>query len=258
MKINGIINHYEIGDRMRLDKLLVELKFGSRKDIKQIVKNKQVTVNDGVVRDSSVHVDPINDVITVFGETIHYKPFFYFMLNKPAGYLSATKDGLHKTVLELLSEDDQKRDVFPCGRLDLDTEGLVILSNDGQFAHQLLHPKKEIYKTYYVEVDGMITEEDQAAFLNGMEILDGQNNPYVTKTAYLEILSPTSAHVSICEGKFHQIKRMFQACDKRVTYLKRLAMGKLKLDPELALGEYREIMEDELALLFENEDKFMN
>jgi 16S rRNA pseudouridine516 synthase len=242
---------------MRLDKLLVELKYGSRKDIKQIVKGKQVTVNDVIVRDSSVHVDPLKDVISVNGEVIHYQPFFYFMLNKPSGYLSATKDGLHKIVLELLSVEDQKRDVFPCGRLDLDTEGLMILSNDGQFAHQLLHPKKEIYKTYYVEVDGQLTEQDVAIFLMGMEILDGQNEPYMTKTAYLEILSSgaqSTANVSICEGKFHQIKRMFQACDKRVTYLKRVSMGSLKLDADLALGAYREISEEERALLFENDE----
>lgn len=241
---------------MRLDKLLANLKYGSRKEIKQLIKKKLVLVNDEVIKDSSIHVNPEQDQITVAGEVITYKEHVYFMMHKPAGVISATTDLRHKTVIDLLSGDDLVYDVFPCGRLDIDTEGLIILSNDGQFAHQMLHPKKEINKVYYAEIEGHLTIDDQMQFSSGMEILDGQSQPYTTKPAKLEIIRAdlqSQALVTIYEGKFHQVKRMFEHVGKRVTYLKRLAIGQLRLDEQLTLGQYREMNSEELELLFINE-----
>ncbi|MDF2699719.1 MAG: rRNA pseudouridine synthase [Haloplasmataceae bacterium] len=242
---------------MRIDKLLSNLKYGTRNEIKKIIKEKQVKVNDVIVKDSGLQVDVLTDQITIFDQIIEYKEFVYLMLHKPKGYISATEDNMHKTVIDLIDDDFKIFDPFPCGRLDIDTEGLIILSNDGQFAHKMLHPKKEIYKKYYAEVDGVIENSDVDAFYQGLEILDGENKPYVTKKAKLDIITENKAYVYICEGKFHQVKRMFQKCNKRVTYLKRESIGKLKLDENLQLGDYRELHKNELDLLFENESIFM-
>ncbi len=240
---------------MRLDKLLVNLKYGSRTEIKKMIKNKLVTVNNEIVKDSSMHIDENNDLIFVNGKKIRYQKYIYLMMNKPSGYISATFDNRHKTVIDLLDEKISIYDVFPCGRLDIDTEGLLILSNDGQFAHQLTHPKKAIYKTYYVELNKSLYESDVRLFKEGMEILDGNNEPYMTKKAILEIVDDKKAYVSITEGKFHQIKRMFQKVNKVVTYLKRVQIGSLKLDDNLSLGAYKELSKQELDLLFINENK---
>lgn len=241
---------------MRIDKLLADLKYGSRSEVKKLLKNKSVLVNQQYVTDGGLHINPETDEIIVNGEKIFYKPFVYYMLNKPKGYISATMDGAHRTVLDLLKPEDCRYDVFPCGRLDLDTEGLLILSNDGQFAHRLTHPKKEVYKTYYVEVDKPIEAKDLEIFLSGMTILDGQNEPYTTKRAFLMPLSEKSAKVAICEGKFHQVKRMFAHVGKQVTYLKRVAIGSLMLDEQLGLGEYRELLIEELEKLFYNPNEY--
>lgn len=245
----------ELGDEMRLDKLLSNLKYGTRNEIRKLVKQGYVKVNGEVVTDSGVHVDEIHDEIIIMNEVINYRPYIYLMMNKPQGYISATYDNYHETVLDLLDEEYLRYDLFPCGRLDIDTEGLIILTNDGKFAHQIMHPKKDIYKTYYVEVDQPLSQTDKDIFLRGLTILDGKDEPFTTKPAYLEVLSPYKATISIAEGKFHQVKRMFQALGKQVTYLKRIKIGKLKLDDALELGEYRELTETELALLLENDDK---
>lgn len=241
---------------MRLDKLLSNLKYGSRNEIKKLVRQGYVKVNGEIVTDSSIHVDEINDEIMILDEIVNYRPYIYLMMNKPQGYISATSDKYHETVLDLLDEEYLRYDLFPCGRLDIDTEGLIILTNDGKFAHQLMHPKKDIYKTYYVQVDKPLGQVDQERFLRGLTILDGNDEPFTTKPAYLEIINPYEAYVSISEGKFHQVKRMFEAVGKHVTYLKRVQIGKLKLDDSLDLGEYRELTEDEIQLLLENDDKW--
>ncbi len=239
---------------MRVDKLLSHMKYGSRKEIKKAIKNKLLTVNNEIIINSGYQVDEKKDIIIFNGERVHYKQYVYIMLNKPKGYISATNDRYHKTVIDLLDKT-HIYDVFPCGRLDIDTEGLLILSNDGQFAHQLTHPKKEIYKTYYVEVDKPLLIQDIKHFKEGIYILDGIKKLYKTKKALLEIKDEYKALVSISEGKYHQVKRMFQKLGYKVKYLKRIKIGKLLLDDNLSIGEYRELKKHEISLLFENENK---
>ncbi len=234
---------------MRIDKLLANMGYGSRKDVKKLVKNGAVTVNNEIVTDPGKHVDPNVDQIVVFGEEIEYKEFIYFMMNKPKGVLSATEDIAQETVIDLLHPDDLHYRPFPVGRLDKDTVGLLLLTNDGQLAHHLLSPKKEVEKTYFAIVDGPVDEEDVKQFHEGVRLDDG----YVTKPAKLEIMKSGTVRsevlVTITEGKYHQIKRMFAAVGNRVIYLKRLSMGPLKLDEDLLEGEYRELTEEEMALL---------
>lgn len=230
---------------MRLDKLLANMGFGSRKEVKQLLKQKAVTVDGTAVKDAAMHVDPKRQEVFVYGERVEYKEFVYYMLNKPPGVVSATEDLRERTVIDLLDPLAQHFKPFPVGRLDKDTEGLLLLTNDGELAHNLLSPKKHVPKKYYAEIDGNVTEEDVEAFEKGVELDDG----YVTKPGQLEILhaGPQSeVYVVIHEGKFHQVKRMFESRGKTVTYLKRLSMGSLKLDETLSLGEYRELTEVEL------------
>ncbi|MBY0092993.1 pseudouridine synthase [Priestia megaterium] len=233
---------------MRLDKLLSTVGYGSRKEVKGLLKTGAVKVDGTAVKDAKVHVNPDEQEITVHGEAVSYREFVYFMLHKPQGVISATEDSLHETVLDLLELDDSVYDPFPVGRLDKDTEGLLLLTNDGQLAHQLLSPKKHVPKTYFAKINAPVTEEDAEAFRQGVTLDDG----YVTKSAELKILTSgveSEIELTIVEGKFHQVKRMFEARGKKVTYLKRLSMGALLLDESLDLGEYRELTEEELALL---------
>ena len=233
---------------MRLDKLLSTIGYGSRKEVKGLLKTGAVKVDGTAVKDAKVHVNPDEQEITVHGEAVSYREFVYFMLHKPQGVISATEDSLHETVLDLLEIDDAVYDPFPVGRLDKDTEGLLLLTNDGQLAHQLLSPKKHVPKTYFAKINAPVTEEDTEAFRQGVTLDDG----YVTKSAELKILTSgveSEIELTIVEGKFHQVKRMFEARGKKVTYLKRLSMGALLLDEALDLGEYRELTEEELALL---------
>ncbi|MEE3893275.1 pseudouridine synthase [Priestia megaterium] len=233
---------------MRLDKLLSTIGYGSRKEVKGLLKTGAVKVDGTAVKDAKVHVNPDEQEITVHGEAVSYREFVYFMLHKPQGVISATEDSLHETVLDLLELDDAVYDPFPVGRLDKDTEGLLLLTNDGQLAHQLLSPKKHVPKTYFAKINAPVTEEDAEAFRQGVTLDDG----YVTKSAELKILTngvESEIELTIVEGKFHQVKRMFEARGKKVTYLKRLSMGALLLDESLDLGEYRELTAEELALL---------
>ena len=233
---------------MPLEKLLSTIGYGSRKEVKGLLKTGAVKVDGSAVKDAKVHVNPDEQEITVHGEAVSYREFVYFMLHKPQGVISATEDSLHETVLDLLELDDAVYDPFPVGRLDKDTEGLLLLTNDGQLAHQLLSPKKHVPKTYFAKINAPVTEEDAEAFRQGVTLDDG----YVTKSAELKILTSgveSEIELTIVEGKFHQVKRMFEARGKKVTYLKRLSMGALLLDESLDLGEYRELTEEELALL---------
>lgn len=230
---------------MRLDKLLANMGYGSRKDVKAIIKKGQVTVNDETVKDNSQHVDPYSDEVFVNDEEVRYRKHIYLMMNKPPGYISATEDFQEKTVIDLLSEEYKVFDPFPVGRLDKDTEGLLLLTNDGQLTHQLTSPKKGIEKTYFVKVDGIVTEADKPLFESGIVLDDG----YKTKPAILHILKSdqvSEVELIITEGKFHQVKRMFSSIGKEVIYLKRLSMGNLTLDNNLPIGEYRELTDNEL------------
>jgi len=231
---------------MRLDKLLSNIGMGSRKDVKALLKKKHVTVNDVIIKDGSIKVDPNLDEITVNGKVIHYQKYIYLMMNKASGYISATTDKREKTVIDLLREDVKHFEPFPVGRLDKDTEGLLLLTNDGALAHQLVSPKKNIGKTYYAKVKGSVSDTDVSLFKEGVVLEDG----YKTKPAKLEIITSgdiSETEVTITEGKFHQVKRMFEAVGNKVIYLKRLSMGELLLDKNLKLGEYRELTESERA-----------
>ncbi|OEC00278.1 pseudouridine synthase [Lysinibacillus sphaericus] len=231
---------------MRLDKLLANMGYGSRKEVKQLLKQKAVSVDGTYVKDAALHVDPEQQNVVVFGERVVYTEFVYYMMNKPPGVISATEDLRDETVIDLLDPLHQHFQPFPVGRLDKDTEGLLLLTNDGVLAHNLLSPKKHVPKVYYAIIEGIVTQEDGERFARGVELDDG----YVTKPGKLVILksAPQSEiELTIQEGKFHQVKRMFEAVGKRVIYLKRLSMGSLQLDESLALGEYRELTPEELA-----------
>ncbi|MEH7106338.1 pseudouridine synthase [Bacillus sp. JJ1764] len=239
---------------MRIDKLLANLGYGSRKEVKQLLKSGAVKVDDTMVKDAKQHVDPNTQTVTLNGEVIEYKEFIYLMMNKPPGVLSATEDYAGETVIDLLELEDQVYEPFPVGRLDKDTEGLLLITNDGQLAHRLLSPKKHVPKTYFAVIDGEVTEEDVSDFARGVVLDDG----YETKPGELKILKSgirSDIELTITEGKFHQVKRMFQAVGKRVVYLQRISMGPLQLDETLELGEYRELTDEEMELLLENKEK---
>ncbi|WP_107841402.1 pseudouridine synthase [Metasolibacillus meyeri] len=236
---------------MRLDKLLANMGYGSRKEVKQLLKQKAVTIDGVVVKDAAMKVDSETQHVAIFGEQVHYIEFIYLMMNKPPGVISATEDDYDKTVIDLLDSFAQHFKPFPVGRLDKDTEGLLLITNDGQLAHNLLSPKKHVPKTYYAKIDGQVTAADVKAFAAGVTLDDG----YETKPGQLVILKSdieSEIELTIQEGKFHQVKRMFEAVGKKVTYLKRLSMGTLRLDENLALGEYREVTIEELDLLISN------
>ncbi|QKY69745.1 pseudouridine synthase [Lentibacillus sp. CBA3610] len=233
---------------MRLDKLLANKGYGSRKDVKALIKKKKVSVNEKIVKDSSSHVNPENDSVKVNNEMVHYQAFVYIMMNKPPGYVSATVDARDKTVIDLLPDAYKRFNPFPVGRLDKDTEGLLLITNDGELGHSLTSPKKGIEKTYYADIEGHVTEEDVEQFERGIQLNDG----YTAKPATLDILRAgriSQVHVILTEGKFHQVKRMFEAIGKKVVYLKRVQMGNLKLDSALDSGEFRELTNDEIDSL---------
>lgn len=230
---------------MRLDKFLAEAGLGSRKEVKQLIKKGQITVNQQIEKSDKKQVDPEKDRIEYRGELLHYQEFYYYVLHKPAGVVSATEDQRDQTVMDLFSAKDYRSDLFPVGRLDKDTEGLLLITNDGKLAHELLSPKKHVEKEYFAEVNGVMTDEDQQKFTEGI-FLDGER----TLPAELSIdeVSEAASKVRIIlhEGKFHQVKRMVKSCGKEVTYLKRIRMGGLTLPQDLAKGKYRLLTEDEL------------
>lgn len=233
----------------RLDKVLSNLGYGSRKEIKQAVRKGLIEVNGELVKDNGMQVDPEVDRIIVNGEEIFYRKFIYLMMNKPDGVVSATVDNRDETVVDLLEVEHQVFNPFPVGRLDKDTVGLLFLTNDGELNHRLISPKWKVDKVYYAKIDKKITEDDVNKFKKGITLDDG----YLCKEAKLEILKATDegseVEVTIQEGKFHQVKRMFEAVGKEVVYLKRIEFGTLKLDEDLEEGEYRELTDEELAVL---------
>ncbi len=223
---------------MRIDRMLAACGVGTRNDIKKMIRQKRVMADGAEVRDPGMKVDPDNAVITVDGSRIIYKEYAYYMLNKPAGYISAT-DGAF-SVLELIGEAD--RGLFPCGRLDRDTEGLLLITNDGQLAHRLLSPRHHVDKEYEVTLRDRINDDKMAAFRTGIMIDGGER----CLPADYEILDPYRCRLIIREGKYHQVKRMFQAVGNEVTHLKRIRMKGLVLDPELKSGAYRPLTDAEI------------
>lgn len=236
--------------KQRIDKILSNLGIGTRKEVKEIIKAGAVEVDGTIIKDAGLLLDPDAQKIRVNGNDLDYREFIYIMMNKPQGVISATEDTREKTVVDLLDDSLRVFDPAPVGRLDKDTEGLLLLTNDGQLAHRLLSPRKHVPKTYFAHIEGRVGDRDVEAFKRGVTLDDG----YETLPAELRILvqgAVSEVEIVIYEGKFHQVKRMFEAVDKKVIYLKRIAMGNLKLDESLKLGEYRELSGEELELLEE-------
>lgn len=230
----------------RIDKVLATHNFGSRKQVHKLIKSKCVTVNGVLCTDSAEKINIEQDIVFVNGEEVVLKKNLYIMMNKPQGVLSASRDKKAKTVLDLLPVQLQKKGLFPAGRLDKDTEGLMIITDDGDFAHKMLSPNKKVYKKYFAVLDKPANEETVTAFEQGVVFEDGTE----CKSAKLEICEKNGAYVEICEGKFHQVKKMFLACGLEVQYLKRVSIGKLVLDDNLQLGSCRELSDSEKQLIF--------
>ncbi len=231
----------------RLDKILASQNFGSRKECALLIRRSGVTVNGAVVKKPEAKADPETDVLSVNGEEIRFQRHIYIMLNKPRGVLSASRDNRAPTVLDLLPDSMRRKGLFPAGRLDKDTEGLMIITDDGDFAHKMLAPKNHVYKIYHAKVDAPVTAQDIAAFESGVMLDD-----MVCLPAGLGVLEDGQhplVWVKIREGKFHQVKRMFRARGKTVLALKRVQMGGLALDPSLGPGESRELTKEELKLI---------
>lgn len=243
----------------RLDKILAHLGYGSRSEIKKLVRGGSIQVNGRAAGDSGMQVNPLEDEIRVHNETVEFREFIYIMLNKPQGVISATEDSRDSTVIDLLDERYVPFEPFPVGRLDKDTEGLLLLTNDGKLAHMLLSPRRHVPKTYFARVDGKVTAQEAGAFRQGVVLDDG----YAALPAELRILSIqggkedpyiSEIELTITEGKFHQVKRMFQAVGMKVIFLKRISMGGLLLDDRLSPGEYRELTDKEINKLKEWEN----
>ena len=231
---------------MRLDKYLAEMGVGTRQEVQKQIRQGKAAVNGTVVKAADTKIDETSDEVTISGRNISYVSYEYYMLNKPAGVVSATEDRRDTTVIDLIKEKKRK-DLFPVGRLDKDTEGLLLITNDGDLAHRLLAPKKHVDKVYYAKIDGMVTEEDVKRFAEGIDI--GAEEEEMTRPAKLDIMKSaeeSEIRLTIHEGKFHQVKRMFLAVGKEVTYLKRERMGTLCLDENLKPGEYRLLTEEEI------------
>lgn len=237
--------------QMRLDRFFSSQEIITRKEIKQHLKAGTIKINGRVAKIPEEKIDTDNDIICLNNQEVPYKPYLYIMLNKPQGVVSATNDKNHKTVLDLVPPSLFRSDLFPAGRLDKDTEGFVLITNDGDFAHELLAPKNHVEKKYIAIIDAKISMEGIAKIEGGITLADGS----VCQKAKLEILENSDnplVLITICEGKYHQIKRMFGAVDIGVNYLKRVQMGGLKLDPNLALSECREILHKEIQEILAN------
>ncbi|MDE6566113.1 MAG: rRNA pseudouridine synthase [Lachnospiraceae bacterium] len=240
--------------KLRLDKLLAEITEGSRSEVKQWIRRNRILVDGEIATRPEIKVDPENQEICLDGTPVRYQQYEYYMLNKPQGVVSATRDDKNDTVISLVTES-KRRDLFPVGRLDIDTEGLLLLTNDGELAHRLLSPRHHVDKTYLVQIEGVLSESDIDTLEQGMDIGDEKRTlPAVVESCRIlsstesQTLSETISEVyfTIQEGRYHQVKRMFAGIGKPVLYLKRIRMGNLKLDPKLAPGEYRPLTETEI------------
>ena len=238
---------------MRLDKFLVACAVGSRTEVKNYLKAGRVTVNGKKEKSAKLQINEETDEICFDGEKLDYEEFVYYMMNKPQGIISATEDPKHKTVLDLLDDYARAKEVFPVGRLDIDTHGLLLLTNDGKLAHALLSPKRHVDKTYLAQINGIMTDADVETFSQGIPLKD-----FTCQPAKLELVSidrekkQSLVRVTIAEGKFHQVKRMVAYCGKEVVDLQRLTMGTLTLDEDLKRGEWRRLSKEELEALLES------
>ena len=238
---------------MRLDKFLVACAVGSRTEVKNLLKAGRVTVNSKKEKSAKLQIDEERDEIRFDGQVLEYEEFVYYMMNKPQGVISSTEDPKHRTVLDLLDDIARTKEVFPVGRLDIDTHGLLLLTNDGKLAHALLSPKRHVDKTYLAQVNGIMTDEDIEIFAKGIPLKD-----FTCQPAKLELVSidtekdQSLVRVTIAEGKFHQVKRMVAYCGKEVVDLQRLTMGTLTLDEDLKRGEWRRLSKEELEGLLES------
>ena len=238
---------------MRLDKFLVACAVGSRTEVKNFLKSGRVTVNGKKEKSAKLQINEETDEICFDGQKLDYEEFVYYMMNKPQGVISATEDPKHKTVLDLLDDLARSKEVFPVGRLDIDTHGLLLLTNDGKLAHALLSPKRHVDKTYLAQVKGIMTEEDIETFAQGIPL-----KGFTCQPAKLELVSVDAeknqslVRVTIAEGKFHQVKRMVAYCGKEVVDLQRLTMGTLTLDEDLKSGEWRRLSKEELEGLLKS------
>ena len=238
---------------MRLDKFLVACAVGSRTEVKNFLKSGRVTVNGKKEKSAKLQIDEETDEICFDGQKLDYEEFVYYMMNKPQGVISATEDPKHKTVLDLLDDYARAKEVFPVGRLDIDTHGLLLLTNDGKLAHALLSPKRHVDKTYLAQVKGIMTDTDVETFAKGIPLKD-----FTCQPAKLELVSidtekeESLVRVTIAEGKFHQVKRMVAYCGKEVVDLQRLTMGTLTLDENLKRGEWRRLTKEELEGMLES------
>lgn len=232
---------------IRLDKYLADMGMGTRSELKKMIRSGRVQIDGVPAKKPEEKVDIESQTVTLDGRPVVYQTMEYYMLHKPAGVVSATKDKKEKTVLDLI-EGQKRKDLFPVGRLDKDTEGLLLITNDGDLAHRLLAPGKHVDKVYFARIDGKVTEDDAKRFAEGVDIGDED----LTLPAKLEILvsaEESEILLTIQEGRFHQVKRMFEAVGKKVTYLKRMSMGSLVLDEHLKKGEYRPLTKEELEKL---------
>ncbi|WP_142558816.1 pseudouridine synthase [Streptococcus mitis] len=238
---------------MRLDKFLVACAVGSRTEVKNFLKAGHVTVNGKKEKSAKSQINEETDEICFDGQKLEYEEFVYYMMNKPQGVISATEDPKHKTVLNLLDDYARAKEVFPVGRLDIDTHGLLLLTNDGKLAHALLSPKRHVDKTYLAQINGVMTDADVETFAQGVPLKD-----FTCQPAKLELVSVDTekdqslVRVTIAEGKFHQVKRMVAYCGKEVVDLQRLTMGTLTLDEDLQRGEWRRLSKEELEGLLES------
>ena len=234
----------------RLDKILADMGIASRSELKQIIKSGRVTVNGTVVTSPETKVDTDGCEIALDGEALGYRQFRYYIMDKPAGVVTATDDRKQKTVLDLVSPEMRRMGLFPVGRLDKDTSGLLLLTNDGDFAHRVISPKAEVEKVYYAKVDGIPDESDVDAFAEGITLRDGLE----CLPARLTLLGGRECLVTVMEGKYHQVKRMLASRGKPVLELRRLSIGGLSLDGSLKEGEYRELDEADLCRVFSNKN----
>lgn len=230
---------------MRLDKFLCDSGYGTRSQVKQLIKSGQVSVNGNPCKEADFKTDPKKDSITVDGKECLYQEYIYYMFHKPAGCVCAIKDNVSRTVMEYLAKEDLRKDLFPVGRLDKDTEGLLLITNDGVLSHKLLSPKKHIPKTYYVRLKKPLSDADVKVLESGVDIGDKK----MTLPARITVLSGVEIFLTISEGRFHQVKRMLLAVGNEVIYLKRISMGSLCLDENLKPGEYRTLTGEELKNL---------
>ena len=236
---------------MRIDKLLSNLGIGTRSEIKKMIKQKQIKINGELVKNGKNQLDPDSAQVTINDQPVAIQLTKYLMLNKPQNVITATEDASQRTVLDLIAKNDRVKRLAPVGRLDKDTTGLLLLTNDGQLSHRLLAPQKHVAKTYQATIDGIVNDDTIARFKAGIQLKDGT----FCKPATLKVISvvekdnQSEIEVTITEGKYHQIKRMFAACGLHVATLNRISMGPLKLDPSLKPGQYRSLSENEIQTL---------